>query len=134
MGVSVWVIVLGLGVGLLVGLPGWTDDLAIHSVGTIALAAGLITLLQTTTAFVAGAGRGYIPPLAWAVLTIFLAQVLAVLGWGAVFPWAVPALVVGATGPNGEVATATSLVAVAVAALLGLGATLVWWDRADQTD
>jgi ABC-2 type transport system permease protein len=131
--ISAWVIVLGLGVGLTVDLPGWSADLAFHWVGNIALAAGLITLLQTTTAFIAGVGRGYIPPLAWAVLTIFLAQVLAVLGWGAWFPWAVPALVVGATGPEGEVATSASFVVVALVAVLGLVASLVWWERADQT-
>jgi ABC-2 type transport system permease protein len=132
--VSAWVIALGLSVGRIVGLPGWSTSLAIQAVGTIALAAGLLTVLQTTTAFVASAGRGYIPPLAWAVLMIFLAQVLAVLGRGAQFPWAVPALVVGATGPGGEVATATSFVLVAATALLGLAATLMWWERADQTE
>lgn len=132
--VAAWVIALGLGVGLMIGLPGWSTDLAIQAVLTIALAAGLLTALQTTTAFVASAGRGYIPPLAWAVLMIFLAQVLAVLGWGALFPWAVPALVAGATGPEGEVANATSFFLVAATALLGLAATLVWWERADQTD
>ena len=116
-----------------VGLPGWSFDLVMHAIATIALAAVLITVLQTTTAFVAGIGRGYIPPLAWAVLTIFLAQVLAVLGWGAWFPWAVPALVAGATGPDGEVATGISLLIVAITALLGLVATLSWWERADQT-
>ena len=33
----------------------------------------------------------------------------------------------------GEVATAASFVMVALAALLGLSATVVWWERADQT-
>jgi ABC-2 type transport system permease protein len=67
------------------------------------------------------------------VLTIFLAQIIAVLGWGAWFPWAVPALIAGATGPDGEVATGSSLVLVALTAILGLAGTLSWWQRADQT-
>jgi ABC-2 type transport system permease protein len=132
-GIAVWVLTLGIGIGLLIGLPGWSADSALHAVGTIALAALLTMFLQTTTAFFAGVGRGYIPPLAWAVLTIFLAQVMAVLGWGAWFPWAVPALVAGATGPEGEVATGSSLLIVALTAILGLVATLGWWQRADQT-
>jgi ABC-2 type transport system permease protein len=131
--ISVWVVTLGIGIGLLVGLPGGSVDVTLHAIGTIALAAVLTTLLQTTTAFFAGVGRGYIPPLAWAVLTIFLAQITAVLGWGAWFPWAVPALVAGATGPEGEVATGSSLVIVTMTAVAGLVATLTWWERADQT-
>jgi ABC-2 type transport system permease protein len=131
--ISAWVVALGFGIGLLIGLPGWSADMALHAIGTIALTAVLTMLLQTGTAFFAGVGRGYIPPLAWAFLTIFVAQVSAVLGWGAWVPWAVPALVSGATGPEGEVATAASFVMVALAALLGLAATVVWWERADQT-
>ena len=97
------------------------------------LVALLILVLQTTTAFVAGLGRGYIPALAWAMLTIFLAQILSVLGWGSWFPWAVPALLAGAAGPEGESVTLASFVVVALAALIGFGATIVWWERADQS-
>jgi ABC-2 type transport system permease protein len=129
---TAWVLVLGLGVGGAVGLPGWSQDLARSAMGTTALAALLTIALQTTTAFFAGVGRGYLPPLAWAFLTIFLAQVLAALGRGTWFPWAVPALVAGAAGRQGEAATAASVVVVAVAALLGLAATVAWWERADQ--
>jgi ABC-2 type transport system permease protein len=130
--VTAWVLGLGLGLGWLLGLPGWSRAAALGATGAIAAAALLTIALQTTTAFVAGVGRGYLPPLAWMVLTVVLAQVLTVLGRGAWFPWAVPALVVGAAGPQGEVAPAASVVVVAVAALLGLAATLIWWERADQ--
>jgi ABC-2 type transport system permease protein len=93
----------------------------------------MIVGLQTTTAFVASAGRGYLPPLAWAVLTIFLAQILTVLGGGAWFPWAVPALLSGAAGPEGETVTTVSLILVAAACVTGWVATTAWWERADQT-
>ncbi len=131
--ISAWVVLLGLGIGALVGLPGWSTSMALSNIGAIAVAAGMTIALQTTTAFVAGVGRGYIPPLGWAVLTLAFAQVLGVLGWAAWFPWAVPLLVVGATGPGGEAATGASLAVVVLAALLGLVATVVWWQRADQT-
>ena len=94
----------------------------------------LLTIaLQPFTAFFASVGRGYIAGLAWAVLTIFIAQILAVLGWGASFPWAVPALVSGVAGPDAEVVSAGGVAIVAVTAFLGLVATLLWWQRADQT-
>ncbi len=131
--ITAWVVLLGLVVGVLVDLPGWSADLALGAVVRIAVAAILIIGLQSTTAFFAGAGRGYLLPLAWAVLTMALAQVLAVLGWASLFPWAVPALVAGVTGPEGEVPTAASFVIVGVTILAGLAATVAWWERADQT-
>ena len=51
-------------------------------------------------ALLASAGRGYLPPLGWAILTVFLAQILAAIGWGAWFPWSVPALFSGLAGPR----------------------------------
>jgi ABC-2 type transport system permease protein len=131
--ISAWVTVLGFAIGAVVSIPGWSPALAWSSLGSLAAIAAMTVGLQTTTALVASAGRGYIPPLGWAVLTIAAAQILAVLGHGAVFPWAVPAIVSGAAGPDGEVATAVSYVIVAVTVLVGLAATIAWWERADQT-
>lgn len=130
--ITAWVAALGLVVGALVGLPGWSAGLALHTLGEAAAAAAMCLVLQTTTAFVAGVGRGYIPPLGWTVLVMALAQVLGVMGWAAWFPWAVPMLVVGAVGP-GEAATGASVAVIALTAVAGFVATVVWWQRADQT-
>ncbi len=131
--ISAWVLVLGLVIGAWVGLPGWTAAVAGAGIGTIVWVALLTVALQTTTAFIASAGRGYLPPLAWAVLTVALAQILAVLGWGAWFPWAVPALLTGIAGPGGETAGLVSVALAVAVALLGAVATFAWWERADQT-
>ena len=133
MGIAAWVTALGFAIGAAVSIPGWSPDLAGRNLGTLGVIAVMTIGLQTTTALVASAGRGYIPPLGWAVLTIAAAQILAVLGHGAVFPWAVPAIVSGAAGPDGEVATAASYLIVAITVLVGLAATIAWWERADQT-
>ena len=45
-------------------------------------------------------GRGYLPGVAVMFLTVLTAQVVAVLGYGAWFPWSVPSLVAGAAGPD----------------------------------
>ena len=124
---------IGLGIDALVGLPGWSGDVVLHGLAGAAAAAVLTIGLQTFTAFFAGVGRGYIPGLAWAVLAIFLAQVLAALGWGAWFPWSVPALVSGMAGADAEAVSAGGVAIVAVTASAGLLATLLWWQRADQT-
>jgi ABC-2 type transport system permease protein len=127
-----WVIGLGFVVGALVVLPGWSTELAFTALGTIIAVAAMIIGLQTTTAFFLGC-RGYIPALAWPALTMFLAKLISVLGWGAWFPWAVPALVSGAVGPEGEALTPASYLVAGLAIAAGFVATIVWWEEADQT-
>lgn len=131
--ISVWVLALGLGIGALVGLPGWSTAGATQTIEGIGSAAALTIALQASTAFFAGVGRGYLAPLAWAILTIVASQILAVLGWGAWFPWSVPALLAGAGGSAVEPVTLGGVALVALAVIAGMAATIVWWDRADQT-
>jgi ABC-2 type transport system permease protein len=131
--VAAWVLALGLAIGALVGLPGWSTSAAVSTVAAIALAAILTIGLQTGAAFLAGVGRGYIAPLAWTVAMIVLAQILTVLGWGSWFPWAVPAILAGAGGTQVEPVTPGALAIVVVVVLSGLAATIAWWERADQT-
>jgi ABC-2 type transport system permease protein len=135
--IVLWTLALALAIGLaidrLVGLPGWSADGAWRGLGGAAIAALLTVALQTYTAFFAGVGRGYIPALAWAVLAIVLAQILAALGWGAWFPWSVPAVISGAAGPDAEPVTAAGVAILLGTALVGLLGTIAWWERADQT-
>ena len=131
--ISAWVLVLGLGVGALVGLPRWSSADVVATVAAIALAAILTIGLQTAAAFFAGVGRGYIAPLAWTVAMIVASQVLTVLGWGSWFPWSVPAILAGAGGTQVEPVTVGGVAAVGLVVATGLLATIVWWERADQT-
>ena len=131
--VSAWVIALGLAIGALIGLPGWSTSAALRTLGGIGLGAALTIGLQAATALFAGLGRGYIAPLGWAVLMFGASQVLAVLGWGAWFPWAVPALLAGAGGPAVEPVSLGGVALVLLTILAGVGATIAWWERADQT-
>ena len=130
--ITAWIVVLGFAVGALVGLPGWSDALAAATTRNM-VAAGLLTIiLQPVTALFASLGRGYLAGLGWAVLTIAVAQVLAVLGLGALFPWAVPALVSGAAGPDVTVPP-MSFALVVVTGVAGLALAIAWWRRADHT-
>ena len=43
-------------------------------------------------ALLASVGRGYLLPIGVAILAIIMANVVAALGWGGYFPWAVPGL------------------------------------------
>jgi ABC-2 type transport system permease protein len=128
-----WVIVLGLAIGALLGLPGWARVDAVDAIARIASGALLTIGLQSTTAFFAGVGRGYIAPLGWAIATIAVAQIVTVLGWGNVFPWSVPAILAGAGGAEVEPVGLGGVALVVVTMLVGFAATVRWWERADQT-
>jgi ABC-2 type transport system permease protein len=131
--VSAWVMAVGMATGGLVGLPGWSFEDALRALGSMSLAAALTIALQSGTALVAGIGRGYLAPLGFAMLTVALAQIVAVLGWGAWFPWSVPAILAGAGGSEVEPVTIGGVLVVLVTAGIGLAATVAWWERADQT-
>lgn len=130
---SVWVYGAGLVIGNLVDLPGWTNALASRSFSDVLLTAGMTLLLMTPVAFIASMGRGYLPPLGWAVLTIFFSQIIAATGWGDWFPWSVPALFSGVVGPRQEQLGLHSYVLVILAGATGLALTFWWWRSADQT-
>jgi ABC-2 type transport system permease protein len=130
--VTLWIYVVGLVIGNLVDMPGWTAQLAWQSFGDALATAGMTLLLMTPVAFIASMGRGYLPPLGWAVLTIFFAQIIAATGWGDWFPWSVPALFSGAAGPRDQLLGVHSYIIVILAGIAGLVATFYWWRNADQ--
>lgn len=131
--VSLWTYLVGLLIGSLLDIPGWTVSLAWQSFLDILATAGMTLLLMTPVAFIASMGRGYLPPLGWAVLTIFFAQIIAATGWGDWFPWSVPALFSGAAGPRDQLIGVHSYILVIAAGIVGLMATFYWWRNADQT-
>ncbi len=99
----------------------------------LALVATMTALLALPVGFVASAGRGYLPALGVALLTLVLAQILSVLGWGDWFPWAVPALASGVSGPAAAQLGPHSYLGVLVVAVVSAVATVAWWRVADHT-
>jgi ABC-2 type transport system permease protein len=132
-GLTAFVLLLGLIVGAAIGLPGWSTELLWRAAGALAVTAILTLALMTPVALLASAGRGYLPPLGWAFLTVFLAQILAAIGWGAWFPWSVPALFSELAGPRADQIGLQSYVVVGVTFVIGLAGTFMWWNRVDQT-
>lgn len=129
---SIWVFLLGLGVGYLVDIPGYSFEL-LRSAFVDVLGAALLTItLLPFVAFVASIGRGYLPAFGWAIFTVAIAQISVVMGLGDWLPWAVPALFSGAAGPRAEMLGAHSYIVLAVTSLFGLFITFWWWLYADQ--
>ncbi len=131
--ITAWVLALGLAIGGLLDLPGWSSTEAPGTVMGITLAGVLTVALLGWAAFFASVGRGYIAPLAWTVAMVAVSQILTVLGWGAWFPWAIPALLSGAGGTAVEPVTAAGVFVLILVAAGGLLTTIAWWGRADQT-
>ena len=125
-----FIFALGLLVGTLVDIPGWSMDLLRTSFMDILGSAVLTIALLPFVALLAGIGRGYLSPIGWMILMVALAQVASFMGWGDWFPWAIPAMFAVS---HGEQLGLHSYVVVIVASLVGLAATFWWWRNADQT-
>ncbi len=98
---ALWIYLLGLALGALIGLPGWTTDGWLHATAVYAATAIADHRARAAARLGASAGRGYLPAIGVTILLFFLSQVLSVLGLGPWFPWAAPALLSGAAGPAG---------------------------------
>jgi ABC-2 type transport system permease protein len=127
------VYLLGLLVGTLVGLPPTSAQSIVEGSLTLAGAAVLTILLVTPIAFFAGIGRGYLAPMGAAIFLLIAAQIVVAAGWGEYFPWSIPALHAGMAGPQAGQMGAISYALVLATSLLGIAATLLWWEWADQT-
>jgi ABC-2 type transport system permease protein len=130
---TVFIYLIGLLVGNLVVIPGWSEGLLRKASFDILGAAALTIALLPFVALFAGIGRGDLLPFGWLILTVVLSQIAAVTGWGDWFPWSVPALFSGAAGPRSELLGFHSYIIVGLASLVSLAATFYWWRNADQT-
>jgi ABC-2 type transport system permease protein len=130
---SLFVFGFGLVVGKLVVIPGWSTELMQTAFVDILGSAVLTIILLPFVALVASMGRGYLPAFGWTILTVAMAQIAAVTGWGDWFPWSIPALFSGAVGPRATQLGLHSYVVILFASIIGLVATFYWWRNADQT-
>jgi len=131
--ISVAFLLVGLTIGHLVEIPGWSVELAKTFLVDFSGAILLTIVLLPFVALAASWGRGYQAAFGWIILTIILAQISVVTGWGSLFPWAIPALFSGAAGLRSEQLTPYSIPIVLLASAVGVAATLLWWRNADQT-
>lgn len=130
---TLWIFGVGLAVGYLVDIPGFSVDLLRLKFLDIFGSALLTIALLPLVAFIASAGQGYMPAFGWTIFTVALAQIAAVTGWGDWLPWSVPALFSGAAGPRTDLLGWHSYLMVLLASGVGLFLTSRWWRYADQT-
>ena len=136
--VSLWslvVIALAYGLAMLAGallaLPLWSSATFWQGSTVFAVTALLVIVDILPIAFFASVGRGYMLPLGVILALLVCANVIAIIGWGDYFPWAVPALYAGLTG-KGPAMQAASFWVVILTGVVGMLVTYLWWKYADQ--
>jgi len=130
---SIFVLVLGLIVGKVVDIPGWSSDIMIQGTLVFIICSILTILLSTPVAFFASVGRGYLSPIGFMVFTLVLAQIIAVTGYGQFVPWSIPAMISGAAGNDNVIIESISIIIVLLTSIFGLVGTMFWWRYADQS-
>jgi ABC-2 type transport system permease protein len=128
---ALMVYLVSLTAGALIGLPQYSSSILWGGSLTLLVTTLLVMAVVTPFALLASAGRGYLLPVGIAMLTLALSNVVALIGWGEVFPWAVPALYAG-MGEHAEALAPLSYIVVALTGLAGIAGTLLWWRFADQ--
>jgi ABC-2 type transport system permease protein len=129
---AAWTGLLGVGVVTALRLPSAGAGAVGHGLLRLLLTAIMTITLVAPFALLASVARGYLAPVGAILLATFLGQIVAALGYGAYFPWAVPALYAGIAGVHTRPGPVGYLLVtlVGLAAALGTGS---WWQRADQT-
>jgi ABC-2 type transport system permease protein len=90
-------------------------------------------LLVPPVAWIATLGRGFLPPLGFAIVTLVLGNVFAATGWGKWFPYAIVPLFTGIAGPRVTVLESSSYVILLLLFAAGVAATLWQVRSADET-
>ncbi len=124
---------LGLAIGAALGLPGWTAHTALRGLTVLLVTAGMTVLVIAPFALAASVGRGYLAAVGAIFAAVFVAQVVALLGYGQYFPWSVPALYSGLAGSGRSAPGPIGYLLVAVTGVAGTIATAAWWRNADQS-
>ncbi len=129
----VLVFAIGLVVGNLISIPGWSVELLGIAFGDVMLSGALTIAMLPFIALVASFGRGEMAAIGFTVLIVAASQIAIITGWGDWFPWSVAGLYSGAAGPREELLGTHSYIIVFIASIIGLVATFFWWRNADQT-
>jgi ABC-2 type transport system permease protein len=129
---ALWIYLLALALGAVIGLPGWTTDGWLHATGVYAATGAMTIALALPLALAASAGHGYLPAIGVMILLFFFSQVLSALGLGPWFPWAAPALLSGSAGPQAQNLGVGTYLLVVVTVTAGIAGVIWWWRSADQ--
>ena len=128
-----YVLILELITGMVVDMPEWSLSAMIEGISVFAFCSILTILLSSPVVLFATVGRGYLPPLGFMIFTIALAQIIAFIGYGHLFPWSIPAIASGVTGNDDVMIEGASIIIVLLTSIFGFISTILWWRNADHS-
>jgi ABC-2 type transport system permease protein len=126
---TLFICMVGLVMGTLIHLPGGSPGVILQGSTLVLITACLAIVVVLPFALFASAGRGYLLPIGLAVLTLMMTNLVAIVGYGEYFPWAVPGLFAQAKSPLAPVSYWIAI----LTGLAGMLATYLWWKYADQS-
>jgi ABC-2 type transport system permease protein len=126
---TLFICMVGLVMGALIHLPGGSPGVILQGSTLVVITACLAIVVVLPFALFASAGRGYLLPIGLAVLTLMMTNLVAIVGYGEYFPWAVPGLFAQAKSPLAPVSYWIAI----LTGLAGMLATYLWWKYADQS-
>jgi len=129
--VMVYIVFVGLVIGLFIKLPYFSIDLLMSGYRKLFMVSLLTVFLSMPVAFFACFGRGYLAPIGFIIFTLVFSQVLTAIGYGDFFPWAIPALYSGLS-ESIVLFTRDQLLLIFIASVIGIGGTYYWVFYADQ--
>jgi len=115
-------------VGAMIKLPGGSLSVILNGFTDAAITVCLVIAVVMPFALFASLGRGYLLPMAMAVLTLVTANLLMAVGWAEYFPWAVSMLYAQGESSLRPI----SYWIVLITSLAGMIGTYLWWKYADQ--
>ena len=121
--------IAGLMMGAIIKLPGGSIWVISQGGILVVVTACLAIAVAMPFALFASMGRGYLLPIGVAVLMAMMTNLVAIIGWGEYFPWAVPGLYAQGKSSLAPI----SYWIVLLTGLVGMGATYLWWKYADQS-
>jgi ABC-type transport system involved in multi-copper enzyme maturation permease subunit len=122
------IFVIGLVMGAIIRLPQGPISVILQGSALVAITACLVIAVVMPFALFASVGRGYLLPMGVAILTLMMANLVVIVGWGEYFPWAVPGLYT-----QGSNLAPISYWIVFLTGLAGMLGTYFWWKYADQS-
>lgn len=125
---AILIFTIGLVMGALNQLPQSSSSIILQASARAAITACMVIAVMLPFAFFASLGRGYLLPIGVVFLTLILANLVAVAGWGEYFPWSV----VGLYAQGKDTLPPVSFVIVFLTGLVGMVGTYLWWKYADQ--
>lgn len=124
---------LGLIIGWALQLPNFDAFVFVQNLQIYFITALLTILIGTPIAFFALAGKGYLAPLGFVALTLVFAQIIAAMGYGTYFPWAIPGIYSNTGGGAlKDLLNLNSYLILIATSIIGYLLTVTWWNYADQ--